>query len=204
MKLAGVITYIEIDSPDDSFFGSIGAEEVSLLETLNGNRAVPLDGFFVYLSDTVFLVCSGIVLALLVKGHFRKDSLIKKAGIIIGASCLTAALIATAFKYAVDRPRPFVTYPFLEKLSTGGSPSFPSGHTSDAFAFAIALSLCFPRWYVVMPAVLWALGVAYSRMCLGVHYPSDVLAGALFGASAALLCSRLFAKPEPLTPADDA
>jgi membrane-associated phospholipid phosphatase len=71
-----------------------------------------------------------------------------------------------------------------------GSPSFPSGHTSDAFATATSLSIAFPKWYVIAPSFLWACSVGYSRMDLGVHYPSDVMAGAIIGAGSAYLCYK--------------
>ena len=78
----------------------------------------------------------------------------------------------------------------MKKMTSGGSPSFPSGHTSDAFSLATALSIVYPKWYVVVPAYAWAVTVGYSRMALGVHYPGDVLAGALIGAGSAYLCFR--------------
>lgn len=87
-------------------------------------------------------------------------------------------------------PRPYELYPFIEKLSTGGSPSFPSGHTADAFAFAIALGLIYPKWYFIFPAILWALLVGCSRMWLGVHFPSDVLAGAFIGSVCAVVYTQ--------------
>ena len=91
-------------------------------------------------------------------------------------------------KYAINRPRPFESYPYeIEKLASAGSPSFPSGHTSEAFSTATSLSLAFPKWYVITPAFLWASAVGYSRMDLGVHYPSDVIMGAVVGSGSAFL-----------------
>ena len=86
----------------------------------------------------------------------------------------------TGLKFAINRKRPFVTYPDIEKIASAGSKSFPSGHTSDAFATATSLSLAFPKWYVITPSFVWACAVGYSRMDLGVHYPSDVLQKVFF------------------------
>jgi undecaprenyl-diphosphatase len=75
----------------------------------------------------------------------------------------------------------------LSAAGTGNSPSFPSGHTSVAFSTATSLYLAYPKWYVAVPAFTYAASVGYSRMYLGVHYPSDVLAGAVIGAGSAWL-----------------
>ena len=66
----------------------------------------------------------------------------------------------------------------------------PSGHTSTAFATATSLSLAYPKWYVVAPSFIWAGTIGYSRMHLGVHYPSDVVVGALVGSGSAFLCYK--------------
>ena len=65
--------------------------------------------------------------------------------------------------------------------------SFPSGHTATAFALATSLSITYPKWYVIAPSALWACSVGVSRMNEGVHYPSDVLAGAVIGAGCAVV-----------------
>jgi membrane-associated phospholipid phosphatase len=97
-----------------------------------------------------------------------------------------AGMITGALKYGIDRERPFVTYADINKHSTGGSPSFPSGHTTMAFATATSLCLAYPKWYVIVPSMLWAGSVGYSRMYLGVHYFTDVMAGALIGSGTAV------------------
>ena len=105
------------------------------------------------------------------------------------AAPLTALTIAVAFglsaaasstlKVLVDRDRPHTG----ALIDLPASASFPSGHATTAFAAAVALSLLVPRWR------WWALGlaaiVAYSRVYLGVHYWSDVIAGAIIGAAVA-------------------
>jgi membrane-associated phospholipid phosphatase len=58
----------------------------------------------------------------------------------------------------------------------------PSGHASLAAAIAMSWSLSHPKWYVIAPGAVWASSVALSRVWLGVHYPSDILAGTLLGA----------------------
>lgn len=91
-------------------------------------------------------------------------------------------------KGLVRRPRPWVAYEGdLVCLQPVRSTSFPSGHTSIAFATATSLTLVYPQWYVAVQAYLWAGAVGYSRMYVGAHYPSDVLVGALVGTASALV-----------------
>lgn len=104
------------------------------------------------------------------------------------ASLVSTGIVSIALKYIVRRPRPYDKYAGdIVGLQRLPDPSFPSGHTSFCFAAATSLTLCCPRWYVALPAFLWAGAVGYSRMYLGVHFPSDVLAGALIGTGCALI-----------------
>jgi len=162
--------------------------DIDLLRTINENRTPQLDTFFVFVTNTVGWLAYIVPIGLLAFAFFKKHNEGKRKALLIGISALTAALIVNLLKHSINKVRPFITYPFITKLSDGGSPSFPSGHTSDAFVMAAALSIGYPKWYVIVPAYLWALAVGYSRMYLGVHYPSDVLAGAITGTSAAIIC----------------
>ena len=127
----------------------------------------------------------GIPAGLLAYEYFRKDGDIRKPAVVC-FSLAASVSITLGLKYTVNRPRPYVTYPDIFRHDTHAGPkSFPSGHTSSAFALATSVSLCYPKWYVIAPAYLWAFTVGYSRMHLGVHYPTDVLIGALIGSACA-------------------
>jgi len=95
----------------------------------------------------------------------------------VGAS----AGVAAGLKYLVDRRRP--TPP-----SPRSNSSFPSGHATVAFAAATIVGRSYPR--LSLPAFALAGTVAYSRLYLRRHYPSDVLAGALLGWATARLLWR--------------
>ncbi len=99
-------------------------------------------------------------------------------------------LIYRRLKHVLVRERPFMTH---AAIRCAGRPldrfSFPSGHTLHAVSFTLIAGSAFPVLAVVLvPA---ALLIALSRVVLGLHYPSDVLAGALLGAGIAMLTMRL-------------
>jgi membrane-associated phospholipid phosphatase len=159
--------------------------DIRILRSLNSQQDLPSDSFFQFMSNSSVYLVVGIPAGLTAAGLIRHDKkLIRSALVTVAASALCAG-ITTTLKYSVNRERPFITYPDIRKKSYGGSPSFPSGHTSSAFATATSVSLAWPKWYVIVPSYTWAGTVAYSRMDLGVHYPSDVLAGAIIGAGTA-------------------
>lgn len=118
----------------------------------------------------------------LISGYSTNNQQLANIGISTGISFATAAAITEIVKFSVHRPRPYNGYPddLIPVKRTLGY-SFPSGHTSLTFAVATSLSLCYPKWYVITPSILWAGGVAFSRLYLGVHYPSDVITGMLVG-----------------------
>lgn len=94
-------------------------------------------------------------------------------------------------KNKLKRRRPPAAIPGLRSLVTPSDEfSFPSGHTSAAFLFATLCVLWFGM--VALPLYAWALCVGFSRVLLGVHFPGDILAGALMGSGIGLLVvSRL-------------
>jgi membrane-associated phospholipid phosphatase len=156
--------------------------DVRLLESINSKNAVPSDKFFQFMSNSNTYVNLAIPAGLGIAGLVRHDDeMVKNALVTVGASAFNAGF-TYILKYTVNRKRPFDAYPNLfTKKSDAGDPSFPSGHTSSAFATATSLSLAYPKWYVIAPSYLWAGTVAYSRLHLGVHYPSDVLGGIIVG-----------------------
>ena len=117
-----------------------------------------------------------------------RDSVLWRKSLVVVASALANTGATSMLKRIVNRPRPAASYPDIRAFEAEMQYSFPSGHTSNAFMTATAMSLAFKKWYVAAPCFVWAGAVGYSRMHLGMHYPSDVLAGAIVGAGSAWLC----------------
>jgi undecaprenyl-diphosphatase len=124
-----------------------------------------------------------IALAPLVAGLARRNAIFATA---VTAACVWSAdLIALGLKAATGRPRPFETIPEADPLigATVGQ-SMPSGHAATSFAGAVALTYFLPRSAPYL--FLLAVAIACSRIYVGVHYPSDVVAGAALGAAVGL------------------
>jgi membrane-associated phospholipid phosphatase len=165
--------------------------DVNILKDINLGRDRSLDGTFQFFSNSAAPIGVGAPIVIYVIGMINKDATIKQKGLFIGEAFLTSAIITTALKIGIKRERPFNTYPEIDDNATGGGFSFPSGHTSSVFSTATSLSMAFPKWYVIAPSFAWASVVAYSRMDLGVHYPSDVLGGMIVGSGTAYLTYKL-------------
>ena len=138
------------------------------------------------LSHSGLILPVGVPTAMGIYALVQKDEPMLKEAIYIGTSVIETLSLTMAMKYTFDRQRPYEKYPdLIHPVSTEPDPSFPSGHTAAAFSLATSLSITYPKWYVIAPSAVWACGVGFSRINQGVHYPSDVMAGAAIGVGCA-------------------
>jgi membrane-associated phospholipid phosphatase len=166
--------------------------DVRLLTNIYADSSTTKDKTAKIFSISVAPISLATPAAMLVIGLIKKDSILIHNGLKTGGAILLTTVVSVGLKYAVKRARPFNEYPLLfhAKVNASGY-SFPSQHTSSAFSTATSLSLAYPKWYIIAPSYLWACGAAYSRMHLGVHYPTDVLAGAIVGTACSFLSFKI-------------
>jgi membrane-associated phospholipid phosphatase len=164
-----------------------------ILKSVNRNDMPAWDRFNHHVSFSVYPVMPSVAGGILLHGYVKDDRDLMRNGFKSIVAISLASATSTGVKYLLARPRPFKAYPgdIIQRDANVGPLSFPSGHTTVAFASATALSLTYKKWYVAVPAYAWAGMVGYSRMRMGVHYPSDVLAGIIVGLGSGLLVWEL-------------
>jgi membrane-associated phospholipid phosphatase len=165
--------------------------DINSLKTIHLNRNKNLDPTFQQISNTMYYLPFVQTGALYTVGLIKKNKKHQSLAIEQAIAMSVNGFATYTLKHSFNRPRPVVTYPFLQPLEPLTQYSFPSGHTSMGFYNATIWSLQCKKWYVTAPSFLLASSVAYSRMHLGVHYPTDVIAGAFTGATSAFIGQRI-------------
>ena len=140
--------------------------------------------FYVNVSEALFVATLALVF-LAARGRRFADW--RRASFAAVLSAGLGLAVGKVISELVDRTRPFVAEPHGVHLFSGhaADPGFPSDHATAAFAIAVAILLRKRGWGIV--ALVAATVLSIGRVALGVHYPSDVLAGAALGSAAALL-----------------
>lgn len=160
--------------------------DIDIAEYINPDD--PKSSYWKITSGSVYFFSTAIPISLLVKGIAENNAGLKRNAAEMAFAIGIEVIITESIKFGVDRLRPAEKYPMLIfPYKNISGKSFPSGHTSLSFATAASLSIQFKKWYITLPAYLWATSVGYSRIYLGVHYPSDVIAGAAIGIGSAYL-----------------
>lgn len=145
------------------------------------DRVFPL---ITYLGEGgLFWILLALLFILLGRNSSRKET----GALMLGAMLLGLLLGELSLKNLVCRPRPFQDFPAYTQLLIPPPDgwSFPSGHSCASFAAATILFLKDKRWGI--PALVLAALIAFSRVFLFVHYPTDILAGSLLGIGCAML-----------------
>lgn len=163
-----------------------------MLRAINKNEHPNWDKTMKLTSASIYPVMVIAPGSLILSGYVNNDKIMMRNGVKTGVAIGLNVLLTTGLKYTINRKRPYDQYPNDIVKRTGASGfSFPSGHTSTAFATATALTLSTKKWYVAVPSYAYACAVGYSRMRLGVHFPSDVLGGMILGIGSSLLVFQI-------------
>lgn len=131
--------------------------------------------WFTFTADTLFMV---FIIAALYLSGYRKEAL------IFAVVFLVTNVVTYGLKYLIARPRPSDL-----GIAPEAEPSFPSGHTSNAFAFATTISYYHRKAAPFLFA--WALLIAFSRVFLGFHYFTDLLGGMAVGIAVSLIITHI-------------
>ena len=161
---------------------------------LNAFHTPMLDTFFKYFTYVGAWVPCAVAVVLLI---FRKW----KIASVILVGQLVATLITTPLKHIIRAKRPSailsdlgINFPVVEGVDLHSTLSFPSGHTSAAFAFCFAVALFCPKWWQKLLCLFVAVLCGYSRIYLSQHFLEDVLAGSMVGVVSILVLIPLSKK----------
>ncbi len=160
-------------------------------ETVRQGWLSPLVEFYTTLGNggLLWIVLS---LALLCWRPTRRVGAASLLALAIGFLCTNVAV-----KPLIQRPRPYTAVEGLVPLLTSGDPnSFPSGHTCAAFACCVTWARFAARRWVKVLCLILAVLMGFSRLYVGVHFPSDVIAGCVVGCLCALLAWTVQRKAE--------
>lgn len=162
--------------------------EISVLLWIQENLRGFMDSFWIFITSLadkgiIWIAIGGVLLL------FKRT---RTVGITVLVALLINDIMTNMIlKDLFARPRPYVAsaeiVPLIKKLS---SYSFPSGHTSVSFSGALVLYRMMPR-KVGVPAIILAAMIGFSRLYVGVHFPTDVLGGIVIGIIASTLAYYL-------------
>jgi len=162
------------------FENIINRWDVNITYFFNAHRIAELDKTVNFISNLATpMIIASIALVLFYYRTNKEQLYIDIAKKMLFSFALCASLTFIS-KNIIHRERPFKVSSEIQKLGSGGSYSFPSGHTADAFVLYFTLPLAFSNnKKVAFLCGLWAIFIAFSRLYLGVHYITDIIASIL-------------------------
>jgi undecaprenyl-diphosphatase len=179
-----VITYSTIFI----FWGLLAQYDTALFLEICNNRISAIESFFVLWTNggtPIFIIL--IIIFLWLKGE-------KRPAIYLALGLVVDAILVYTLKTMIHRPRPYEVLPITPLELVDNFRSLPSGHTSRAFLSAMILSKFYSKYMVVFFVIAASIGL--SRVYIGVHYPLDVIVGAITGSLLGILMVDLLDRLE--------
>jgi len=167
-----------------------------LLNSLSGKSAVA-DGIIVFLAEHL----AYLTLALAVIFILRVPGVKSRILVLLFASLsaiLSKGIIGDTIWFLYGRPRPFLALKDIDPLLYVNNPSFPSGHASLFFALAAVTIIINKRWGIAFTVL--AVIISLARVAAGIHWPSDILGGAIVGAASSFIIWTLLKNLMPFPP----
>lgn len=171
----------------------MGTYEIGILNAIQNIRSDSLDNFFLTITSlgNMSILWFSMILIFMTTKRYKKIG-----EIILISFFLNLVIVNLILKISVGRVRPYEAVGFTDLLINHLSDnSFPSGHTSYAASFATVIILLAKskplKYYVGILAIL----IAFSRLYLYVHYPTDVIAGAIIGMAIGVGSIKIYQSP---------
>lgn len=169
--------------------------DVRIFRDFNNIQSSFVNSFVNITNESIVPVLIGVPIGLYAGSRMSDNKYGENSAVLLALSELTSGAVSQVMKWIFKRPRPFRTLNNVYLSDTNnvkGTYSFPSGHSTNSFTIATSLTLRYTDEPVLIAGCYtYAVLVALGRVYWGVHYPSDILAGALIGAGSAALIYSL-------------
>ena len=172
--------------------------DTELFLFLNGLHVDWLDPVMTFISGKITWAPFYLVLLFLVIKKYKRQSILILIGVVLLIVC-SDQISSGIFKPIFERPRPchneaIKDLVYLPNGHCGGAYGFISSHACNTFALAVFITHILKRYYkkIAWVMFIWASLVAYSRIYMGVHYPGDVVVGAIVGMLVGFIISKLY------------
>ncbi len=179
----------KLNDPDDF--------DVKLFRSINNRRTDMLNKTLKVTDKSVLPAAFVLPAGMIIYGRAADKPFEENTGVLLALSEVTNFVLTFGLKNVVRRERPYKTLDNVHhrNLSIADEYSFPSNHTGTAFSIATTFALRYTKYpQLYVPMYFWGLVVGYGRIYWGMHYPSDVLGGALLGSLSAITIYSLRAE----------
>lgn len=144
-----------------------------------------------------FKVLVVVLIVIILYAHLKGKRTLRRLTILALIAFLCSDIVTAILKHVIREPRPFVSLDNVRLLISENDPlSFPSGHTTSTLSvvtfYVLNMKELVKKHYMLIDAalIIFAIVIPFSRMYVGVHYPGDVLAGAVIGIIGALIINK--------------